>query len=150
MDQDLTFPQVVKFTPRVNLEHITSKGVESYFSNAIKCYNQGLYEPSMVMSRKAVECEVNHRKAEGKNLFRKIESLGISFDEKELLQKIKNVGNHGAHSERHLLDKEGVPIEDEEYLAELSLILLDLYLRHYEVAFFAKNGPGNNRLKKSS
>ena len=72
-----SIPPTGGFKHKVDLEKITSsKGVKDDFLQAIECYNNRLYNASMVMSRRAVQQEVIVEKAEGDNLYKKNRSFG--------------------------------------------------------------------------
>lgn len=105
----------------MNLSLIINPAVKEDFEEAIKAYNNGLYNSCMMMARRAIQQEMIIIKAEGNNLFKQIESTGISSKLKALLQKIKNFGNNGAHPDFCLFDEEGNEIIDKKSFAKLSL-----------------------------
>ena len=135
-----SIPPSGEFKPG-NLDHITStEEVKKDFLEAIECYNNSFYNASMIMCRRAVQQEVTNEKAKGENLYKQIESLGISDNLKILLQGVRIFGNSGAHPDPYgpvLLDKE-IPIKEKQDCAKLSLEFLDLYLRDQRGAFLAK------------
>ena len=145
-------PSAGGYKRRVNLEKITSsKKVRDDFVEAINCYNNGSYNASMVMSRRAIQQEMIDRKfvteSNKDNLYKQIESSGISDNLKGLLKQIKNFGNFGAHPDFCLYYKEGKPIEDKDKkkYAELSLKFLDMYLSDQEAASLVAEAPKSKK-----
>ena len=119
-----SIPLVGGYKKMVNLEYVTSTPeVKEDFLEAISCYNHGLYNASMVMSRRAIEQEAFDKGAKGNDLHKKIEALDINKELKALLKEIKDLGNFGAHPALR-----GKTIKDEKKCAELSLRFLDTYL----------------------
>ena len=147
IDKTLSFPPISVYKQGVNLEHITSIStkVKKGVLEAIKCYNHGLHHASMVMSRRAIQQDLLDREVQGENLYEQIESMGISSNLKKLLQKVKNFGNYGAHSDFFLYDKEGKPIEDEPAWAKLSLDFLTHYFADQEAAYLADHAPKSQK-----
>ena len=141
-----SIPPAGGFKHKVDLEKITSsEAVKKDFLEAIECYNNLLYNASMVMSRRTMEREVIYKEGKGQNLYEKIESLGISTNLKTLLQKVKNFGNHGAHPGYLLYDKDEKPIENKKEFAELALEFLDRYFQDQESAFLADKAPKSEK-----
>ena len=68
------------------------------------------------MARRAIQQEMQIKKSEGDNLYKQIESLGISKNLKTLLHKVKNFGNYGAHPDFCLYDENKNKIIDTKNL----------------------------------
>ncbi len=144
------YPLVGDWKPRVNLSLITNNEIKSDFKESIDCYNNGLYNACKMMARRAIQQEMIAKKATGDNLYKQIESTGISPKLKALLHKIKNFGNHGAHPDFCLFDGDGNKIEDKKEFAKLSLEFLDRYFAdEYEIDSLVNNAPkSKEELKK--
>lgn len=99
----------------------------------------------MIMARRAIQQEmlINIEKSKEKdNLYKQIESSGISANLKKLLQKVKNFGNYGAHPDFCLFDDEENKLEDDKKFAKLSLIFLDKYFAdQYETSALIDSAP---------
>lgn len=96
----------------MSLNFIANEEVRDDFREAINCYNNGFYRSCMIMSRRAIQQEMINIEAKGENLYKQIESTGISKNLKTLLHKVKNFGNYGAHPDFCLFDEDGNQIED--------------------------------------
>lgn len=144
------YPPVGEWKPKVSLACITNNEVREDFEEAIKCYNHGFYNASMIMSRRAIQQEMDSKNAEGENLYEKIESMEISKSLKALLHKVKNFGNYGAHPDFSLFDKDGQKIDDKKGFAKLSLEFLDKYfLDQYETDALIENAPKSEKELKT-
>lgn len=140
------FPMVGSWQPRINLSSIDNKGVREDFKEAIACYGKGFYNACMIMARRAIQQEMHYKKAKGDNLYKQINSKGISENLKALLQKIKTFGNYGAHPDFLLFQKDGEQINDKEEVAKLSLEFLDRYLAdQYETNILIKEAPKSEK-----
>ena len=130
---------------RINLNLITDENVRNDFIEATGCFNYGFYNASMVIARRAIHQEMIKRGLEKKypnNLYQQLENAGISEKLKELLQKVKNFGNNGAHPDFCLYDEQGNKIENTQKFAELSLNFLDKYfLDEYETDSMIASAP---------
>jgi hypothetical protein len=130
----------------MDLSFITNQEVKEDFSEAIKAYNNGLYNSCMMMARRAIQQEMLLVKAKGDNLFKQIESTGISTKLKALLQKVKNFGNNGAHPDFCLYDEDGNEIIDKKDFAKLSLEFLDRYFAdEYEIDALVEKAPKSKK-----
>ena len=139
-------PSVGEWKPKVNLACIKDSEVKEDFEEAIKCYNHGFYNASMIMSRRAIQQEMISKNAKGENLNKQIESTGISKSLKALLHKVKNFGNYGAHPDFFLFDKDNQKIDDKKGFAELSLEFLDKYfLDQYETDTLIEKAPKSEK-----
>ena len=140
------YPPAGEWKPKVNLDCITNNEVKEDFEEAIKCYNHGFYNASMIMSRRAIQQEMDSKNAEGGNLYEQIESMEISKGLKALLRKVKNFGNYGAHPDFSLFDKDGQKIDDKKGFAKLSLEFLDKYFSdQYETDALIENAPKSEK-----
>ena len=140
------FPLVGNWKPRVDLSSIVNNEVREDFKEAMGCYNNGFYKASMIMARRAIQQEMIINGAKGNNLFKQIESTGISERLKTLLHKIKNFGNHGAHPDFLLFDNDGEKINNEKQFAELSLEFLDRFFAdQYEIDALVENAPKSEK-----
>ncbi len=141
------FPVVGDYKSQMNLQKIGNELVRKDYQEAIDCYNNGFYNASMVMSRRSIHQEVETKKATGKNLYEKIDSLVTSENLKKLLNKVKNFGNSSAHPDFFLYDKEGnqlIPQEKEKEFAKLSLTFLDKYFQdQYEMEDLIASAPNS-------
>jgi hypothetical protein len=130
---------------RINLNLITDENVKNDFIEAANCFNYGLYNASMVIARRAIHQEMIKRELEKKypnSLYQQLENAGISEKLKELLQKVKNFGNNGAHPDFCLYDEQGNKLEDVQQFAELSLNFLDKYFSdEYETDSMIASAP---------
>lgn len=136
------YPIAGDWKPRIKLSSIKDNEVREDFIEAIGCYNNGFYNACMIMARRAIQQEMIINEAEGDNLYRQIESMGISTNLKALLHKVKNFGNHGAHPDFHLFGNDGEKIEDKKLFARLSLEFLDRYFSdRYEIDALANSAP---------
>lgn len=136
------FPSVAEWKPKVKLSAITNKEVREDFQEAIDCYNNGFYNACMIMARRAIQQEMLIKENEGDNLYKQIESTGISQPLKTLLHKVKNFGNYGAHPDFLLFDGHGEKIDDKKECAKLSLEFLSKYFSdQYEIGELIKNAP---------
>ena len=108
------YPIVGDFIQQIDSTKITDDNVKKDYKEAVNCYNNGFYNASMVMARRAIHQEVDYREVDGTNLYKKIESLGISDNLKKLLNKVKNFGNSGAHPDFFLFDEKGEQLIQEE------------------------------------
>jgi hypothetical protein len=143
---DTYYPIVGDWKPRVNLQLITNEKVRADFKEAINCYNNGFYNATMLMARRAIQQEMIDRGASGNNLYQQIESTGISEKLKSLLHKVKNFGNHGAHPDFCLYDEEGNQIVDKKEFSKLSLEFLDRYFAdEYEIDSLVKLAPKSKK-----
>lgn len=133
------------FKAQVNLKKISIKSVKKDFQEAIDCYNNGFYNASMVMARRAIHQEVESKESKGKNLYEKINSLITSEKLKLLLNKVKNFGNSGAHPDFFLFDESGKQLiseENEKQFSKLALIFLDKYFQdQYELDDLIASAP---------
>ncbi len=145
LDQQLLHayhPSIGEWNSKVKLSLITNNEVKADFEEAISCYNSGFYNSCMIMARRSVQQEVLAKGAKDGHLYAQIESTGISPNLKELLQKIKNFGNYGAHSDFFLYDEEGNKIEGSKEMAKLSLEFLDMYfLNAYKIDALIQGSP---------
>lgn len=140
------YPTAGKWKPKVNLNCITNNEVKEDFVEAIKCYNHGFYNASMLLSRRAIQQEMNSKNAKGEKLYEQIESMGISERLKTLLHRVRIFGNHGAHPDFCLFDKDGQKIDDKEGFAKLSLDFLDKYFSNqYEIDALIENAPKSKK-----
>ena len=140
------YPIVGDWKPRVDLSLIKNREVQSDFKEAIDCYNNGLYNACMMMARRAIQQEMISNGAKDDNLYKQIESTGISKKLKALLHIVKNFGNHGAHPDFCLFDKQGNQIEDKKEFAKLSLGFLDGYFfDQYEIDSLVENAPKSEK-----
>ena len=152
---EIYYPIVGDFKAQINLQKIENESVRKDYKEAIDCYNNGFYNASMVMARRAIHQEVEINKAKGDNLYQKIESLGISNNLKKLLNKVKNFGNTGAHPDFFLYGEDGeklIPKENEKDFAKLSLIFLDKYFQdQYEMKDLIDKAPNSEmEMKKEN
>lgn len=135
------------FKPQVNLDKIENEYVKKDFKEAIECYNNGFYNACMVMTRRAIHQEMDYKKAKGGNLYEKINSVITSDKLRQLLNKVKNFGNAGAHPDFFLYDENGnrlIPEENEKDFARLSLIFLDKYFQdQYELQDLINSAPNS-------
>lgn len=131
------YPIVGDFKPQINMTKIFNENVRKDYKEAIDCYNNGFYNASMVMTRRAIHQEMDINDIKEDNLYDKIQSLAISENLKKLLNKVKNFGNSGAHPDFFLYDDSGnklIPQENEREFAKLSLVFLDKYFQdQYEI-----------------
>lgn len=140
------YPPVGEWKSKVNLDCITNNEVKEDFMEAIDCYNHGFYNASMIMSRRAIQQEMDSKNAKGENLYKQIESIEISKSLKALLHKVKNFGNYGAHPDFSLFDKDGQKIDDKKGFAKLSLEFLDKYFSdQYETDALIENAPKSEK-----
>ena len=140
------YPPVGNLQPRVDLSLIVNDAVKEDFKEAIDCYNNGFYNACMIMSRRAIQQEMQIKKAEGDNLYKQIESLEISKNLKTLLHKVKNFGNYGAHPDFCLYDETGNKITDTKEFAQLSLEFLDRYFAdEYEIDSLIAKAPKSEK-----
>lgn len=143
------YPIVGDFCSRIDLIKIINDRVRKDFKESIDCYNNGFYNASMVMARRAIHQEVENKEATGENLYKKIESLGISENLKNLLYKIKNFGNFGAHPDFFLYDESNnqlISEDNEKGFAKLCLLFLDKYFQdQYEIEYLISNAPKSKR-----
>ena len=137
-----SYPPTGGYKRKVDLEKITSTEVRDDFEEAINCYNNGSYNASMVMARRAIQQEVKGNEGD---LYQQIESSGISDNLKKLLQKIKNFGNSGAHFDFYLFDNEGKRIEDKKKYAKSCLNFLDRYLLDQEIPSLIAASPKSKK-----
>lgn len=149
LDQQLLHayhPSMGEWNPKVKLSLITNNEVKADFKEAIDCYNSGFYNACMIMARRSVQQEVLAKGAKDDNLYAQINSTGISDKLKELLQKIKNFGNYGAHPDFFLYDEEGNKIEGSKEMAKLSLEFLDMYFLHaYKIDALIQGSPKSEK-----
>ena len=139
-------PPVGDWQPRVDLSLIVNEEVRKDFQEAIGCYNNGFYNACMIMARRAIQQEMQIKKSEGDNLYKQIESLGISKNLKTLLHKVKNFGNYGAHPDFCLYDENKNKIIDTKEFAELSLEFLDRYFSdEYEIDSLIAKAPKSEK-----
>ncbi len=135
------------YKSQIDLQKIGNELVRKDYQEAINCYNNGFYNASMVMSRRAIHQEVEAKKAMGKNLYEKINSLVTSENLKKLLNKVKNLGNSSAHPDFFLYDEEGnqlIPQEKEKDFAKLALTFLDKYFQdQYEMEDLIASAPNS-------
>ena len=100
----------------------------------------------MLMSRRAIQQEMIDNNANGTNLYKQIESTGISTKLKALLHKVKNFGNNGTHPNFCLFDEEGNEIIDKHGFAKLSLEFLDRYFAdEYEIDSLVESAPKSQK-----
>ena len=143
-------PVAGDWKPQVNLSVIGNNEVREDFREAINCYNNGFYNACMIMTRRAIQQEMIDNKSQGNNLYKQIESMGISKNLKGLLHKVKNFGNYGAHPDFFLFTGEGEKIDDKKEIAKLSLEFLDRYFSdQYEVVALIKDAPKSEKELKS-
>lgn len=139
------YPNIGSYKPKIDLDVITNIEVKKDFIEAISCYNNDLYNSCMIMARRAIQQEMLikiEKSKEKDNLYKQIESTGISANLKKLLQKVKNFGNYGAHPDFCLFDDEENKIEDDKKFAELSLRFLDKYFAdQYETSALINSAP---------
>lgn len=144
------YPNIDSYKPGIDLNIITNIEVKKDFIEAISCYNNDLYNSCMIMARRTIQQEMlKIEKSKEKvnlkekgNLYKQIESTGISANLKKLLQKVKNFGNYGAHPDFCLFDDEENKIEDDKKFAELSLRFLDKYFAdQYETSALIESAP---------
>ena len=130
------FPCARDFTPKVDLNFIEKAEVKNDFKEAIDCYNNNLYNASMIMSRRAIQQEVFTESNKNQDLWEQIKSMDISQNLKDMLQKVRIFGNYGAHPDFCLYDKDGAPIKEDskKEVAAATLYFLDHYLMDkYEI-----------------
>lgn len=140
------YPLIGDWKPRVNLSLITNNEIKSDFEESIDCYNNECYNACMMMARRTIQQEMIIKNATDDNLYKQIESTGISPKLKVLLQKIKNFGNFGAHPDFCLFDENGNQIEDKKGFAKLSLEFLDRYFANeYEIDLLVNNAPKSKK-----
>lgn len=143
------FPVVGSWQPKVNLNHIINQQVKKDFQEAISCYNNGLYNATMVIARRAIHQEMIEKWLEAKypnNLFKQIENSGIGSNLQKLLQKVKNFWNSWAHPDFCLYGNDGEKIDDEAGFAKLSLDFLDRYFADiYEIDHLVENAPKSEK-----
>ncbi|MFC1757011.1 DUF4145 domain-containing protein [Patescibacteria group bacterium] len=143
------YPMVGDFIPRMEKNKIKNELVKKDYIEAIDCYNNGFYNASMVMARRTIHQELDFQGIKNGNLYKKINSLNISKNLKELLQKVKNFGNTGAHPDFFLYDKEGSQLiseEKEKEFAKLSLIFLDRYFQdQHEMDSLINSAPNSKK-----
>ena len=149
----ICYPSAGDWKPKVNLACIKNNEVKEDFEQAIDCYNHGFYNASMIMSRRAIQQEMDSKKEKEekeKNLYEQIESMEISKSLKTLLHKVKNFGNYGAHPDFCLFDKDGQKIDDKKGFAKLSLEFLDKYfLDQYETDALIEKAPKSKKELKT-
>ena len=139
-------PPVGDWQPRVDLSLIVNEEVRKDFQEAIGCYNNGFYNACMIMARRAIQQEMIIKDIKRDNLYKQIESLGISKNLKNLLHKVKIFGNHGAHPDFCLYDEKGNKIEDIKAVAKLSLDFLDRYFSDgYEINSLIAKAPKSEK-----
>ena len=144
-------PPAGKYERKVDLEKITSSAqVKDDFLEAIGCYDHDFYNASMVISRRAIQQEMIDKKLVNEsnkdNLYKQIESSGISKNLRESLKKIKNFGNYGAHPDSCLYDEGGAsPLKTRKKCAELSLKFLDMYLLDQERSTAIDEAPRSGK-----
>ncbi len=132
--------------PRVNLSCIESEEVKEDFLEAIKCYNSGYYNASMLLSRRAIQQDVLNQGVEKCHLYKQIESTGISDKLKSLLHKVKNFGNYAGHPDFFLFDDDENKIDDKKQFAKLSLEFLDSYFfDQYQIDALVQNAPKSDK-----
>ncbi|MGI9256301.1 MAG: DUF4145 domain-containing protein [Salinispira sp.] len=125
---------------------ITNEHVQKDFQEAINCYNNGNYNAAMIMARRTIQQEMSHRKATGDNLYKQIQNSNLSQQQKKILDRVKNFGNHGAHSDFCLYDDNGDPFEDQKTVAELSLKFLEIYFKIvYEIDALLEVAPDKSQ-----
>lgn len=139
------FPITSSWEPKINFKLITDENVRKDFIESIKCFNYGCYNASMVIARRAIYQEMIKRGLEQKypnNLYQQLENSNISEKLKELLKKVKNFGNNGAHPDFCLYDEQNNKLENIEKFAELSLNFIDKYfLDEYETESMIASAP---------
>ncbi len=141
-------PLSVKYKPRIDLNTITNEQVKKDFQEAISCYNNDLHNACMIMARRAIQQEMMtiSEVKDDDNLYKQIESMGISQQLKNLLKKIKNFGNYGAHPDFCLFDENKEIIEDEQLFSKLSLEFLDRYFSdQYEINALVNSAPKSQK-----
>ncbi|MFA5789276.1 MAG: DUF4145 domain-containing protein [Candidatus Gracilibacteria bacterium] len=138
-------PIAFTWKPKTNLKLIIDGDVRKDFLEAIGCFNNGFYNATMVMARRAMHREMIKRgldKVHPNNLYDQIENSGISDNLRRLLQKVKNFGNSGAHPDFCLYDSDGGLLQNEEEFAGLSLNFLDKYFSdEYETESMIQSAP---------
>ena len=140
------YPPAGDWKPKINPTCIKNNEVREDFEEAIKCYNHGFYNASMLLSRRAIQQEMNSKNAKEEKLYEQIESMGISERLKTLLHKVRNFGNYGAHPDFCLFDKDGQKIDDKKGFAKLSLEFLDKYFSdQYEIDALIENAPKSKK-----
>ena len=118
------------------------------FKEAIDCYNNNFYNASMIMSRRAIQQDVSTESNKNENLQKQIESMDISQSFKDMLDKVRIFGNHGAHPDFCLYDKDGAPIKEDskKEVAAAALKLLDHYFMHkYEMPKSISDQPKSQK-----
>ena len=141
-------PSAAVYKPRVDLCVITNNEIRKDFEEAISCYNHSLYNACMIMARRAIQQEMMtiSEVKDDDNLYKQIESMGISQQLKSLLKKIKNFGNYGAHPDFCLFNKDDEVIEDERLFSKLSLEFLDRYFSdQYEINALVNSAPKSKK-----
>ena len=141
-------PSATGYKPRIDLNTITNKQVKKDFKEAISCYNNDLHNACMIMARRAIQQEMMtiSEVKDDDNLYKQIESMGISQQLKNLLKKIKNFGNYGAHPDFCLFDENKEIIEDEQLFSKLSLEFLDRYFSdQYEINALVNSAPKSQK-----
>jgi hypothetical protein len=130
---------------KINLNLISDQNVKNDFIEAINCHNHGFYNASMVISRRAIHQEMIKRgleKENPNNLYQQLEKSGISEKLKELLKRVKNFGNNGAHPDFCLYDEQGNKLDNIKQFSELSLNFLDKYFSdEYETDSMIASAP---------
>jgi hypothetical protein len=140
------YPIIGDWEPRIKFFMIIDENVRRDFEEAIGCYNNGFYNASMMMSRRAIQQEMITKKAQGDGLYTQINSLDLSRKLKGLLQKVKNFGNSGAHPDFCLYDEEGNILQDVKGFAKLGLDFLDRYfIDEYETQDLIDSAPKSNK-----
>lgn len=140
-------PKITEYTQKTDLKLINNENVKNDFIEAINCYNNGLYNACMMMTRRCIQQEMMSKKIDQKlNLYEQIESVSTSQNLKQLLQKVKNFGNHGAHPDFCLFNGNGEEIENKKEFAKLSLDFLDRFFAdEYELKNLIDNAPKSKK-----
>lgn len=140
-------PKVAEYNQKINLKLINNENVKNDFIEARECYNNGLYNSCMIMARRCIQQEMISRNIDQKkNLYDQIESVSTSQNLKQLLQKVKNFGNHGAHPDFCLFNENGEEIENKKEFAKLSLDFLDRFFAdEYELKNLIDNAPKSKK-----
>lgn len=140
-------PKVAEYNQKIDLKLIDNGNVKNDFVEAVACYNNGLYNACMIMTRRCIQQEMLSKNIDQKlNLYDQIESVSTSQNLKQLLQKVKNFGNYGAHPDFCLFNESGEEVENKKEFAKLSLDFLDRYFAdEYELKNLINNAPKSKK-----
>ena len=139
----ILLPYCRKLKPRVSLDLISNEKVRTDFQEAIKSYNNGIYNGCMMLARRAIQQEMDSLGYTGKNLYKQIEGSGISDNLKSLLQKVKTSETTEHIQTSCLYDENKKELTDIQEFARLSLEFIDRYFADaYEIKSLVAAAPG--------